>query len=153
MQFLSIRGRVAFAAACVESAIQHFKILGASDFLETLWSFCNEENLLEWESRIQALHPIHWQEKAIAHLNSSLQTAFQELFANAVAVGTRNLYSDYRSLETEESLADVVRQMQALNLELPNLELFRFSKAIEAKGWGVAFNPNELRANLKRGNL
>jgi hypothetical protein len=153
VQNISIRGRVAFAAACVESAIQHFEILDASDFLETLWSFCNEENLLEWESRIQALHPIHWQEKAIAHLNSSLQTAFQELFANAVAVGTRNLYSDYRSLETEESLADVVRQMQALNLELPNLELFRFSKAIEAKGWGVAFNPNELRANLKRGNL
>ncbi len=151
MQNLSIRGRVAFAAACVESAIQHFEILGANDFLETLWSFCAEEDLLEWEARIQAIHPIHWQEKALSHLSSSLQTVFQELFANAVAVGTRNLYSDYLSLETEESLSDVVRQMQALGLVLPNLELFRFSKAIEAKGWGMAFNPNELRANLKRG--
>jgi hypothetical protein len=151
MHNLSIRGRVAFAAACVEIAIQYFEILEASDFLETLWSFCTEENLLEWEARIQVLHPIHWQETALSHLNSSLQTAFQELFANAIAVGTRNLYSDYLSLETEESLSDVVRQMQALSLELPNLELFRFSKAIEAKGWGIAFDPNELRASLKRG--
>ncbi len=153
MRNLSIRGRVAFAAACVEIAIQHFEVFEARDFLETLWSFCNEENLLEWESRIQVLHPIHWQEKALLHLNSSLQTAFQELFANTVAVGTRNLYSDYLSLETEESLADVVRDMQALNLELPNLELFGFSSASEAKGWGTPFDPNELRASLKRGNL
>jgi hypothetical protein len=151
VQNLSIRGRVAFAAACVEIAIQHFEILDARDFLETLWSFCNEENLLEWESRIQALHPIHWQETALSHLSSSLQSVFQDLFANAVAVGTRNLYSDYLSFETEESLADVVQQMQALSLELPNLELFGFSKAMEAKGWGTPFNPNELRASLKRG--
>ena len=148
MRSLSIRGRVAFAAACVESATQHFKILECRDFQETLWSFCAEENLLEWEARIQALHPIHWQETALSHLNSSLQTVFQELFANAIAVGTRNLYSDYRSLETEESLADVVRQMQALELVLPDLELFKFSKASEAKGWGVPFDPNELRARF-----
>ena len=148
MRSLSIRGRVAFAAACVESAMQHFEVLKADDFQETLWSFCAEENLLEWEARIQALHPIHWQETALSHLSSSLQNVFQELFANAVAVGTRNLYSDYRSLETEESLADVVRQMQALELVLPDLELFKFSKASEAKGWGVPFDPNELRARF-----
>ena len=153
MQHLSIRGRVAFAAACVESAIQHFEILGASDFLETLWSFCAEENLLEWEARIQALHPIHWQEKALSHLDSRVQSAFQDLFTDAVAVGTRNLYSDYLSFETEESLSDVVRQMQTLELLLPNLELFSFSKASEAKGWGVPFDLSELRASLKRGTL
>jgi hypothetical protein len=153
MQSLSIRGRVAFAAACVETAIQHFEVLEASDFLETLWGFCLEENLLEWEARIQALHPIHWQEMALRNLEPQVQIVLRDLFANAVAVGTRNLYSDYRSLETEESLAEVVWQMQALNLELPKLEWFKFSKAFEAKGWGVAFNPNTLRANLKRGNL
>jgi hypothetical protein len=151
MRYLSIRGRVAFAAACVETATQRFEILGVSDFLETLWNFCAEENLLDWESEIQALHPIHWQEMALSHLNSSFQTAFRELFANAVAVGTRNLYSDYQSFETEESLGDVVRHMQVLKLELPNLESFRFSKASEAKGWGVPFDPTELRARLKRG--
>ncbi len=151
MQNLSIRGRVAFAAACVEIAMQRFGILGASDFLEALWSFCTEENLLEWEARIQVLHPIHWQEKALLHLNSSLQNVLQDLFANAVAVGTRNLYSDYRSLETEESLADVVRQMQVLKLELPDLKLFKFSSASEAKGWGVPFDPAALQTNLKRG--
>ncbi len=150
MQQLSIRGRVAFAAACVETAIQHFEILGTGDFLETLWGFCAEENLLEWESRIQALHPIHWQEIALQNLEARVQEILQELFANAVAVGTRNLYSDYTSLETEECLADVVRQMQALKLELPDLELFKFSNSSEAKGWGAAFNPNELRTNLKR---
>jgi hypothetical protein len=151
MQNLSIRGRVAFAAACVESAIQHSEIPKARGFLETLWDFCAEENLLEWEERIQALHPIHWQEAALSNLEPRVQAALRDLFADAIAVGLRNLYSDYRSLETEESLADVVQQMQALHLELPNLELFRFSKAIEAKGWGTPFNPNELRASLKRG--
>jgi hypothetical protein len=151
MHNLSIRARVAFAATCVESAIQHFEILGAGDFLETLWRFCEEENLLEWEGRIQAIHPIHWQEAALTHLDPRVQTALRELFANAIAVGLRNLYSDYRSLETEESLADVMRQMQVLNLELPDLELFGFSKASEAKGWGVPFNPSELRTTLKRG--
>jgi hypothetical protein len=151
MQSLSIRARVAFAAACVEMASQHFEILGANDFLETLWSFCGEENLLEWEARIQALHPIHWQEAALLHLEPQVQMVLRDLFANAVAVGTRNLYSDYRSLETEESLADVVQQMQALNLELPDLKWFRFSKAIEAKGWGTAFHPSELRAEILKG--
>ena len=111
MQQISIRGRVAFAAACVESAIQHFEILGASDFLETLWSFCAEENLLEWEARIQALHPIHWQEKALSHLDSRVQSVFQDLFTDAVAVGTRNLYSDYLSFETEESLSDAFEKL------------------------------------------
>ncbi len=151
MHNLSIRARVAFAAACVETAIQHFEILGANDFLETLWSFCAEENLLEWEARIQAIHPIHWQEVALTNLEPRVQAALRELFANAVAVGLRNLYSNYRSLETEESLADVVRQMQALNLELPDLEWFRFSDSREAKGWGVPFNPNELRAKMLKG--
>lgn len=151
MQSLSIRGRLAFAAACVESAIQHFEISGASDFLETLWSFCAEENLLEWEARIQALHPIHWQETALSHLEPQIQIVLQDLFANAIAVGTRNLYSDYRSLETEESLTDVVRQMQVLNLELPDLKSFSFSNSSEAKGWGAAFDPIELRAKILKG--
>jgi hypothetical protein len=155
MHNLSIRGRVAFAAACVEIAMQQFQITHgqARAFLETLWSFCLEEDLLEWEARIQALHPIHWQDTALSHLDARVQPALQDLFADAIAVGTRNLYSDYRSLETEECLADVRQHMQALNLELPDLELFRFSKASEAKGWGVAFDPNELRTNLKRGIL
>lgn len=151
MQNLSIRGRVAFAAACVEIAMQRFGILGASDFLEALWSFCTEENLLEWEAKIQVFHPIYWQEKSLSHLSSSVQTAFHELLANAVAVGTRNLYSDYISLETEECLAQVVRQMQVLKLELPELELFKFSNASEAKGWGVPFDPAALQTSLKRG--
>jgi hypothetical protein len=142
---------MAFAAACVEIAIERFEIPQADAFLETLWSFCLEENLLEWEARIQVLHPIHWQEKALLHLNSSLRNVWQDLFVNAVEVGTRNLYSDYRSLETEECLADVVRQMQALEVVLPNLEHFRFSKASEAKGWGVPFNPSELRAKILKG--
>ena len=151
MQHLSIRGRMAFAAACVESAIQHFEILEAREFVQTLWGFCAEENLLEWEARIQVLHPIHWQDKALSHLESRVQLAFQDLFTNAVAVGTRNLYSDYLSLETEESLSDVLRQVRALNLELPDLELFRFSRAGEANGWGDAFDPSELRAKIKKG--
>ncbi len=151
MQSLSIRGRVAFVAACVENAIRHFEILSASDFLETLWSFCAEENLLEWEARIQALHPIHWQGIALAHLEARIQSVLQDLFANAIAVGTRNLYSDYQSLETEESLAEVVQQMQVLELELPDLEWFRFSGVSEAKGWGVAFDAIELRAKILKG--
>jgi hypothetical protein len=151
MQQLSIRGRLAFAAACTEIAIEHFEIPQARAFLETLWDFCAEENLLEWEARIQALHPVHWQEVALTNLEPQVKPVLRDLFANAVAVGTRNLYSDYRSLETEESLADVVRQMQALNLELPDLKWFKFSSASEAKGWGVPFNPIELRASLKRG--
>jgi hypothetical protein len=153
MRYLSIRGRVAFAAACVEVAMRHFDVnhLEARAFLKTLWNFTLSENLLDWEEQIQALHPIHWQEIALTNLELRVQPVLQDLFANAIAVGTRNLYSDYRSLETEESLNDVVQQMQALKLELPDLELFRFSEASEAKGWGVAFDPNELQANLKRG--
>jgi hypothetical protein len=153
MRQLSIRGRVAFAAACVEVAMQHFKVthVDARAFLETLWDFCESENLLDWEEQIQVLHPIHWQEAGLLHLEPQVQSKLQDLCADAIAVGTRNLYSDYRSLETEESLEDVIRHVQALNLELPDLALFRFSKASEAKGWGHAFDPSELRANLKRG--
>jgi hypothetical protein len=150
---LSIRGRVAFAAACAENAMRHFEVFEAQDFLEALWSFCAEENLLEWEARIQILHPIHWQQVALSHLEARVQQPLQDLFADAIAVGTRNLYSDYRSLETEESLGDVVRHMKALKLELPDLELFRFSEASEAKGWGVAFDPSELRAKILKGIL
>jgi hypothetical protein len=155
MQYLSIRARVAFAAACVELAMQQFQITHdqARAFLETLWSFCAEEDLLEWEAQIQLLHPIHWQDTALSHLDARVQSALQELFVNAIAVGTRNLYSDYRSLETEESLGDVVWHIHALNLELPDLALFRFSKAVEAKGWGVAFDPSELRAKMLKGIL
>ena len=153
MQQLSIRGRVAFAAACVEISMQHFKVNHESTkvFLETLWDFCSQNNLFDWEERIQFLHPMHWQEAALSHLDSSVQSTLQNLFADAVAVGTRNLYSDYESLETEESLADVLRHVQALQLELPNLELFRFSKASEESGWGNTFDPSDLRASLLKG--
>ena len=153
MQQLSIRGRVAFAAACVEISMLRFKIEheGAKAFLETLWDFCSSQSLFDWEGQIQSFHPMHWQEAALSHLDSSVQSTLQNLFADAVAVGTRNLYSDYESLETEESLADVLRHMKALQLELPNLELFRFSKASEESGWGNTFDPSDLRASLLKG--
>jgi hypothetical protein len=133
--------------------MQHFNVNheSAKNFLETLWDFCSSQDLFGWEERIQVIHPMHWQVAAFVQLDPNIQTELWDLFANAIAVGTRNLYSDYQSLETQESLEDMLRQMQVLKLELPNLELFRFSKANEEHGWGFAFDSSSLRAKIKKG--
>ncbi len=155
MQQISVRGRVAFAAACLEIAIRHFKIEHeqAIMFLEKLWDFTSSQNLFVWEAEIQLLHPMHWQEAALERVPLNFQNTFRNLLLDALAVGMRNLYSDFESFETEDSVKSVTQHMQAFNLELPNLELFRFSTVSEEDGWGNVFDSSELRAHVMKGFL
>jgi hypothetical protein len=155
---ISIRGRLAFGAVCLENAFRYFNIkseLINNVIMPTIWEFISASDLSKWEQDINYVDPVCYMNSQIKTDYSSLNVKIGELYANlspvlldlisdVIEIGTGNIYggtNDYSPI-TLKALEKVLDKCTAVGVPLPDITLFKKSSFGEAHGWGNERNRN-----------
>ena len=155
LRTVSIRGRVAYCTACLETVFQskHVNSTASKALLACLWEFTSSSDLSEWEEKIACFYSDSVLESENDQQNSSPSVPFQQLrdtysalpksllqcIDEAIEVGRGNLYAGTVGYSecTLSSTMRVVRYMQKKDFPLPTLERFlRSPFTQEDHGWG-----------------
>lgn len=159
---LSIRGRVAFCAACLEKVQSEFnlKTKEMDKIINTLWEFTQTDVFDKWEIKateispdtILEAHPDNkfedYESLSVEELENlknfylTLPREILEMVSWSFEVGQSNLYGntgDY-SKPSFQAVRKVLKLMELLKIAPPNLETFTFSKFSEEFGWGKPFS-------------
>ncbi|HET6228381.1 MAG TPA: hypothetical protein VFF27_19020 [Bacteroidia bacterium] len=156
---ISIRGRLAYGATCLEEALHQLGI--RDEYLDKLvlpriWEFTSSSRLDEWDTQINEIDPtcvldIELTEKtfdlttisfndykALFKCYQSLHKEIVELISEVIGIGVANLYGGTEDFSacTLESLANVIEICNKMKLKMPNVEPFRKSSFSEFHGWG-----------------
>lgn len=156
---ISIRGRLAYGALCLEETIRKLSI--SNELLHTLilpriWDFTSLKDLSGWDERINEITPCCILEfepvqeefdcktisfetyQRVFDFYSSLPTDITDLIDYVIEIGTANLYggTGEDSSYTLSPLSQVLDSCMKLGIELPLVEPFRKSKFSEFHGWG-----------------
>ncbi len=146
---ISITGRLALGASCLENALTHFNI--SSDLLDSsislIWEFTNSNDLGKWDESIREVDPCsvldeNNPQNPLLPLYKSLPHDIVEMMSDVIEIGTGNLYGgtgDYSHF-TLRPLIKVIETCMKLEIPLPGLTPFRKSKFTEKDGWGITRN-------------
>ena len=149
---ISIRGRLAYGASCLENALQHFNIeddLLHKKVLPQIWAFTSSFDLANWDASVRQIDPVcilddHVPNNALQILYSNLPAIIVEMISDVIEIGTGNLYggTSDNSLFSMKPLLRVINACKANHIKLPDLDPFKKSSFEEAHGWGLAREKN-----------
>ncbi len=140
----SIRGRFAFAAACLERVCAAWKLGGpAVDRLfDALWSFTSSGDLGRWDGLVGALTPNSPADLRarlpVEGLSARQVKLLYVLITTVYEVGYGNLYSGYDSEFTLAPVRRVLALLGAAGVEPPDPSPFARSRRSLLDGWGKA---------------
>ena len=161
VELLGIRGRMAYALLCLESAHQAWAA-GADrveELIDLYWTFTDSDALDEWQREVQEVIPIdfpgldldeietdgisgeerwrgvaqHW---GFDHLVELRQEALVRMLACAYQIGANNLYSGFQSDLTADPLCEIIDVMRLFELELPDTARAAGCRVEQRWGWG-----------------
>lgn len=156
---ISIRGRFAYGAKCVELALAHCNIdhhLLHELVLPRIWSFTSALDLSEWDKEIREVDPFIVLDADLLMKEFQPATLSQEVFrelrnfyqnipedissliSEVIEIGTVNLYSgtgEYSAF-TLNALEVVIQHSLSFKISLPETGSFMKSKFSEDLGWG-----------------
>ena len=143
---ISIRGRLAYGASCLEHAIQHFGIMDDSinEVLSQIWEFTSSKDLGEWDQSMSKVDPAcilneNKPSDPLLLLYQALPSDIIDMISDVIEIGAGNLYggtSDH-SPYSLEPLIRVIERCVTLKLRLPELDSFKKSPFSEEHGWGL----------------
>lgn len=148
---ISIRGRMAYALLCIESALVEWPVYSADlrSALAVFWEFTSSGRLDVWETESQRAQPFlytshddskrDWAEMAEYFGYSELPPARQEaLGCMLVRLHgiSENLYAGFDSAVTAGPLIEIINVMQTVGLTLPDCSRVSLSSVEEDGGWG-----------------
>jgi len=143
---ISIRGRVAYGACCLENAMLHFKIKNdvLDEVIWRIWTFTSSNNLDEWDELTNEVNPICILDENIPSdplflLYTALPFDLVDMVSEVIEIGVGNLYAgtgEY-SPSTLEHLINVIEKCMILKIELPVFAHFERSSFSEEHGWGL----------------
>ncbi len=143
---VSVRGRVAYGAACLEKTVDALQARTPkmSEFLDFLWGFTSTILFDEWEEKAKAysvgsiaafskLFRLEGLEESDLSLlyqvqNEALETAFANLTGGQMGF-------------TMEPTIRLVKLMWKNGFDLPSMKQFRLSSFSESSGWGDPRKP------------
>lgn len=143
---VSVRGRVAYGAACLEKTVDALQARTPkmSEFLETLWGFTSAILFDEWEEKakafsvgsIEAFSKLFCleglEEPDLSFLYQVQKEALEAAFANL---------SGGQPGFTMEPTIRLVKLMWKNGFDLPSMKPFRLSSFSESSGWGDPRKP------------
>ena len=156
---VSIRGRLAYGAICLEQALAQFHIdhpLLHELVLARIWAFTSASDLGEWDEKIREVDPFIVVDSAplnqepepatlsrvtfkdLRDLYQNIPCEISCLISEVIEIGTANLYGgtgEYSTF-TLEALKAVIQHCVSLKIPLPEIEPFKKSKFSEHHGWG-----------------
>jgi ABC-type molybdate transport system substrate-binding protein len=139
LEQVSIRGRMAYAAACIEAAIAELWQASSTtnECVRVLWEFCAAEDLSEWERTAMDVIGSALDNGTIAEETGSAvaQEAIEAAFED---VGRGNLYAGVvgRSDATLKGAVRVATLVEQLGVSLPDPSRYLGSSFDEEHGWG-----------------
>lgn len=166
---LSIRGRVAFCAMCLEKAISKLGLDSPQmdKIISLLWEFTESNNFAEWEKKATEVSPdtvlenhldndfADYETLSVEYLNNlkdsylSMPKEIIELISWSLETGLSNLYGNTGeySETTFNAVEKVISIMNKLQVGLPDINLIKFSHFQEEFGWGDRFSKVSLLKN------
>lgn len=144
---ISIRGRFAFGVECLLKVINNFNIESDLDiFVVNLLEFTSCSDLELWDNKIKLLLPKELNNETLSYnlnydedLDEAEQLILTKVFLEVLNIGTCNLYKRYDDELTLLHLINIVNLLKKNNIEIPNIEKFKFSSIKEDYGWGNKF--------------
>jgi len=143
---ISIRGRVAYGASCLENTLLHHGIQDdlLENILSRIWKFTNSTDLGEWDQLINKVDPVCILDEnkptdPLYLLYQRLPPDIVNMISDVIEIGTGNLYgsTDNYSPSSLEPLLRVIDKCVTLKIELPKLDSFKKSTFSEYHGWGL----------------
>ena len=161
LQTVSIRGRVAYGATCLETILTP-AVADVTEFaplFACLWEFTSSMDLSEWEERIMDFYSESVLDdskeiKVLSHENSqklrasyaALSTSQLTCIDEAIEIGRGNLYAGIvgHSAATLASTMHLVRYLQAHGYPPPRVDKFLRSPFNQENqhGWGKPVDRN-----------
>jgi hypothetical protein len=159
---ISIRGRVAYSALCLENAINKLKCKnsGWNSVLDIIWSFTSIQYVDDWLYMISHVMPSSileddyeenemlgfdkYQEiKSLYHITPSV---IFEILEFIYECGTVDLYGKIidNSPKTLRIINDLEKIMKENEIPLPNTKVLEKYHFEENEGWGKTFNRQDL---------
>ena len=144
---ISIRGRLAYGASCLENAIRYFDVkddLLEKEVLSRIWAFTSSSDLSEWDKSVTEIDPVYVLHEnrpsgPLKILYKTLPSDIPDLISDVIEIGAGNLYGgtgDYSPFSLNP-LERVIIKCISLQIELPQLEPFKKSRFTEEHGWGI----------------
>jgi hypothetical protein len=148
---ISIRGRLAYGASCLENALIHLGIQDdlLEDVLSQIWQFTSSNDLGEWDQLINKVTPVSKLDEnkptdPLYLLYLDLSPDVVNMISDVIEIGAGNLYAgtDNYSPYSLEPLLRVIDRCLALKIELPVMDSFKKSPFSEKHGWGMERDKN-----------
>jgi hypothetical protein len=159
---ISIRGRLAYGATCLENALKHYGIktdLLEKEVLPLIWAFTSSTNLSEWDDAINEIDPVcvldeNDHNDPLLELYQNLPPEVVDMISDVIEIGTRNLYGGTESYSpsTLETLNRIILKCMSLQINLPELEAFKKSSFSEYHGWGFERDRSFFEAEYDKEN-
>lgn len=165
---VSIRGRVAFCAICLEKALSKLDLSSpiTEKIVNLLWEFTETNDFVDWERKATEISPdtvlenhpdnnfADYETLSVDYLNelenaySSMPEEIIELISWSLEAGAANLYGNTGAYSeiTLEAVRNGIDIMNKLQIELPDINFLKFSKFQEEFGWGKPFKRSILPA-------
>jgi hypothetical protein len=161
---ISIRGRFAFGALCIENAFEKERIAGdvPKQLLTEIWQYTATDRLDNWEERINNIAPVCLLDDKfdINTFNSftpiqilqfkaffeSLPAYIVDIVDFTIEIGVSNIYggTGAYSETTLGHLMQVVNVASLHDVRIPDHNLFHQFPFSEVHGWGRRFTRGEL---------
>lgn len=175
---LSIRGRVALSALCLEELLKNNSSEYNTDegwqfILKSIWDYTNTPPG-SWHYKMAEIIPfsieedVSFEEKGIEYLDSDTYFLIREAYRNTCGdikkvinlifeIGTLDLYSSIsdNSPRTLSMLEEILSITQRNGLLIPSVDRFRDYDISSNHGWGNSFNRSEIinEDDLPKGSI
>jgi len=149
---ISVRGRVAYGAACLEKATEALqaKTPKMDVFLGFLWGFASTVLFDEWEEKSKKFvfrSPETFKKFfSLGEMEEEDLTFLYELQRDALEAASANLGSGHTGFTMEPTIR-VVKLMWKNGFALPSVKPFRRSSFSESGGWGDPREPGFFQEN------
>ncbi|RYY00607.1 MAG: hypothetical protein EOO53_21555 [Gammaproteobacteria bacterium] len=144
---ISIRGRYAFGAVCLERALEHYGI--ANYFFKTIplssiWEFTSEQKLDAWDINVRRIDPecydneVDVPDENIAAFYRSMHPTILDILSDLIEIGASNLYGGTEGYSPSSliPLERILKTCAKAKIPLPDISPFAKSSINEERGWG-----------------
>ena len=150
---ISIRGRLAYGATCLERLCKVWNVQNEKMdlLLETLWTFTSIENLADWDNTVRHMLPdndrveMYAYEFGYSHLEMIKQKILTNTIWDVMEIGQGNLYGAFKSEYSMLPLINVIGTLKKNKIDLPIIKPFKKSSILECDGWGKPIDKSNFK--------
>jgi len=138
---IAVYGRVAYTAACLEYYYlnNQYESFLVEKYIEHLWYYVKYDTLGPWDYIAENMI------NDILISEPDIPNHFQFMMDISFKIATRDWYGQHDNEASLKLIDSLIGQYSELNLNLPNVEVFRVFKVTDRHGWGEPLNPSDIR--------